>query len=117
MAVTKTAGIKTVIFPVKDLEVAKALFRALMGEPQHDSPYYVGYDIEGQNIGLTPSGDRSGVAGPVCYWQVDDIRTSLQALLDAGAQPVQDVRNVGGGRLIASVKDAEGNEIGLTQDS
>ena len=117
MAVTKTEGIKTVVFPVKDLERAKALFRALMGEPHHDAPYYVGYTIDGQNIGLTPSADRKGVAGPVCYWQVDDIRASLQALLDAGAEPLQDVRNVGGGRLIASVKDAEGNEIGLAQDS
>ena len=117
MAATKTEGIKTVVFPVRDMERAKALFRALMGEPQHDTPYYVGYTIDGQNIGLTPSGDRNGVAGPVCYWQVDDLRASLQALLDAGAQPLQDVRNVGGGRQIASVKDAEGNEIGLAQDS
>jgi predicted enzyme related to lactoylglutathione lyase len=117
MAVTKTAGVKTVLFPVKDMERAKALFRALMGDPQQDSPYYVGYEIDGQNIGLTPSADRKGAAGPVCYWQVDDIRASLQALLDAGAELVQDVRHVGGGREIASVKDAEGNEIGLTHDA
>jgi len=117
MAVTKTAGVKTVLFPVKDMERAKALFRALMGDPQQDSPYYVGYEIDGQNIGITPSADRKGAAGPVCYWQVDDIRASLQALLDAGAELVQDVRHVGGGREIASVKDAEGNEIGLTHDA
>ena len=117
MALTKTEGVKTVIFPVQDMERAKALFRALMGPPDQDSPYYVGYTFGDQNIGLTPSQDRQGAAGPVCYWAVDDIRASLQALLDAGAELVQDVRHVGGTREIASVKDAEGNEIGLTHDS
>jgi predicted enzyme related to lactoylglutathione lyase len=109
-------GIKTVIYPVKDVEKAKALFSALMGEPAFEQPAYVGFTIDGQNIGLTPGGDRRGAAGPVCYWQVDDIEGSLRALLDAGAELVQPVRHVGGGRRVASVKDAEGNEIGLAQD-
>jgi predicted enzyme related to lactoylglutathione lyase len=110
-------GIRTVIYPVRDIEKAKVLFRALMGEPAQDSPVYVGYAIDGQNIGLTPSGDRNGATGPVCYWHVDDIESSLKALVDAGAELLQPVRNVGGGRLIASVKDAEGNEIGLAHDT
>jgi predicted enzyme related to lactoylglutathione lyase len=47
---------------------------------------------------------------------VDDIRTTLAALLDAGAEPLQDVQDVGGGKLIAFVKDADGNFVGLTQN-
>jgi hypothetical protein len=54
-------GIKTVIYPVTELEQAKALFRALMGEPAYDSPVYVGYSIGGQNIGLDPNGRRHGL--------------------------------------------------------
>jgi predicted enzyme related to lactoylglutathione lyase len=46
---------------------------------------------------------------------VPDIQKSLQTLLDAGAQTQQDVKDVGGGKLIALVKDADGNIIGLTQ--
>lgn len=49
------------------------------------------------------------------YWHVGDIRTTLAALLGAGAQTLEDVHDVGGGRLIASVKDSDGNLIGLLQ--
>jgi predicted enzyme related to lactoylglutathione lyase len=116
MTTTTTTGIKTVIFPVKDLAKAKALFRALMGEPAYEAPYYVGYNIEGQDIGLDPNGHRNGMTGPVCYWHVGDIQAARQALLDAGAEAQNDVRDVGGGRLIATVKDADGNAIGLLQN-
>ena len=105
-------GVKTVIYPVKDLAKAKALFTALLGkEPYADAPYYVGFKIEGQDIGLDPNGHKQGMTP---YYQVDDIKQSLQALLDTGATPVQDVTDVGGGKLIAVVKDADGNIIGLT---
>jgi predicted enzyme related to lactoylglutathione lyase len=53
------------------------------------------------------------VTGPLGHYEVDDINESLQTLLDAGAQPNQAVTDVGGGRLIASVKDADGNVIAL----
>jgi hypothetical protein len=39
----------------------------------------------------------------------------VKALLDAGAEVHQAVKDVGGGKLIASVKDADGNVIGLLQ--
>jgi predicted enzyme related to lactoylglutathione lyase len=112
-----TAGLKTIIYPVKDLERAKALFGALLGvEPYADEPYYVGYKDAGQDVGLDPNGHAQGMTGPVPYWHVADIRATLAALLEAGAEPVRDVRDVGGGRLIASVKDPDGNVVGLLQD-
>ena len=49
------------------------------------------------------------------YYHVDDIKKSLQLLLDAGAQVEQQVKDVGGGKLIVSVKDADGNSVGLIQ--
>lgn len=55
------------------------------------------------------------MTGPVGYWQVDDITSSVTALLDAGAEAQQEVTDVGGGKLIASVRDADGNVIGLIQ--
>ena len=111
-------GIKTVIYPVSDLARAKALFTRLSGtEPFADAPYYVGYMLGEQQISLDPNGHSQGMTGPVGYWHVDDIQSSLRSLLDAGAQAHQEVRDVGGGRLIASVKDADGNVIGLIQAS
>ncbi|MGW0821722.1 VOC family protein [Streptomyces sp. NPDC002845] len=113
-----TAGLKTIIYPVKDLDRAKALFGELLGsEPYADSAYYVGFKDAGQDVGLDPNGHAKGMTGPVPYWHVADIRATLAALLGAGAEPLQNVHDVGGGRLIASVKDADGNLIGLLQDT
>ncbi len=110
------SGIKTIIYPVTDIAQAKALYSKLLGvEPYADAPYYIGYHVGDQEIGLDPNGHKQGMTGPLGYYHVDDIHKSLQALLDAGAQVQQEVRNVGGGLLIASVKDADGNPIGLRQ--
>jgi predicted enzyme related to lactoylglutathione lyase len=113
-----TAGLKTIVYPVKDLVRAKALFSALLkAEPYADEAYYVGFKDAGQDVGLDPNGHAKGMTGPVPYWHVDDIRGTLASLLEAGAEPLQDVQDVGGGRLIASVKDADGNLVGLLQDT
>jgi hypothetical protein len=77
MTDSSTLGITTVLHPVSDLEAAKAVYTALLGvPPQADAPYYVGYEAEGQHIGLVP----------------------------------------GGGRLVATVTDPDGNILGLLQD-
>jgi predicted enzyme related to lactoylglutathione lyase len=111
-----TEGIKTIIYPVKDLASAKALFTKLLGvEPSMDEPYYVGFRVAGQDVGLDPHGHSRGMTGPVAYWNVDDIKSSVKALLDAGADEVEGVKDVGGGKLTAMVKDADGNVIGLIQ--
>jgi predicted enzyme related to lactoylglutathione lyase len=55
------------------------------------------------------------MTGPVGYWQVDDIKKTFQTLLDSGASTHQEIKDVGGGKLTATVKDASGNIIGLMQ--
>jgi predicted enzyme related to lactoylglutathione lyase len=109
-------GVGTIIYPVKDINRAKKLFSKLLEvEPYVDMPYYVGYKVGNQDIGLDPHGFNQGMNGPICYYHVSDIRQSLQSLLDGGAQKMQDVKDVGGGKLIASVKDPDGNISGLIQ--
>ena len=109
-------GIRTVIYPVKDLAQAKTLYSKLLGrEPYMDEAYYVGFRVGDQEIGLDPYGHNKGMTGPVGYFHVSDIKNSLQALLESGAQVQQGVKDVGGGKLIASVKDADNNIIGLLQ--
>ncbi|MGH7489329.1 MAG: VOC family protein, partial [bacterium] len=106
----------TMIYPVKDITQAKKLYTKLLGaEPIMDQAYYVGYKIGDQDIGLDPNGHQQGMTGPLGYYQVSDIKGALQSLLAAGAKVQQDVKDVGGGKLIAWVKDADGNMIGLTQ--
>ena len=107
-------GVKTIIYPVKDINQSKAVFSKLLGiEPYADQPYYVGFKIGDQDIGLIPNGPGAGMTP---FYHVDDIKNSLQILLDAGAEVIQDIKNVGGGRSIASVKDKDGNIIGLIQN-
>jgi predicted enzyme related to lactoylglutathione lyase len=109
-------GIRTFIYPVKDIAQAKALYGKLLGvEPYMDEAYYVGFRVGEQEIGLDPYGHRQEMTGPVCYWQVDNIKKSMQVLLDAGAKIHQDVKDVGRGKLIATLKDANDNIIGLMQ--
>ena len=106
-------GIKTIIYPVKDVMQTKTVFRKLLGvEPYSDQPYYVGFKIGDQDIGLVPNNPEAGMTA---FYHVDDIKNSLQILLDADAEIIQDIKNVGGGRLIASAKDKDGNIIGLVQ--
>ena len=108
--------IASVIYPVKDLTAAKKQYAALLGvEPYFDQPFYVGFKIGDQEIGLDPNGFAEGMTGPVGYWQVADIHASLKQLTDADASKLKDIQDVGGGMLMASVKDADGNIIGLLQ--
>jgi predicted enzyme related to lactoylglutathione lyase len=109
-------GISVVIYPVKDIAQAKTLYSTLLGvEPYADEAYYVGFRVGDQELGLDPYGHNKGMTGPVGYFEVSDIKHSLQALVDAGAQVQQEVQDVGGGKLIATVKDADGNITGLMQ--
>jgi predicted enzyme related to lactoylglutathione lyase len=115
---SSTQGIKTVLHPVSDLAAAKAVYTALLGvAPQADAPYYVGFDVEGQHIGLVPGGGQEAMTSPVAYWHVGDIEAKLAEVTAAGATVKDPVRDVGGGRLVATVTDPDGNVLGLLQDA
>ena len=117
MSESSTQGIKTVLHPVSDLATAKAVYTALLGiEPQTDSQYYVGFDTAGQHIGLVPAGGPQDMTSPVAYWHVSDIEAKLAEVSAAGATVKEPARDVGGGRLVATVTDPDGNVLGLLQD-
>lgn len=117
MTGSTTQGIMIVLHPVTDLAAAKAVYSALLGEgPQHDADYYVGYEVGGQHIGLVPGGGPQGMTSPVAYWQVPDIEAKLAELAAAGATLKDAPRDVGGGRLVATVADADGNVLGVVQE-
>ena len=117
MTSSSTQGIKTVLHPVSDLAAAKAVYTALLGiPPQADGPYYVGFDVEGQHIGLVPGGGPQGMTSPVAYWHVADIEAKLAEVTAAGASIMEPVHEVGAGRVVATVTDPDGNVLGLLQD-
>jgi predicted enzyme related to lactoylglutathione lyase len=110
-------GIKTVLHPVSDLATAKEVYAALLGAPpQTDGSSYVGFDVADQHIGLVPSGGQQGMTSPVAYWHVSDIEAKLAEVTAAGAIVKEPAHDVGGGRLVATVTDPDGNVLGLLQD-
>jgi predicted enzyme related to lactoylglutathione lyase len=118
MTNSSTQGIKTVLHPVSDLAAAKPVYSALLGvQPQADGEYYVGFEAEDQHIGLVPGGGPQGMISPVAYWHVADIEAKLHEVTAAGASVKEPPRDVGGGRLVATVTDPDGNVLGLLQDA
>lgn len=117
MTGSPTQGIKAALHPVSDLPRARAVYAALLGmPPQQDASYYVGFDAAGQHIGLVPGGGPQHMTSPVAYWHVPDIEAKLAEVAAAGATVREPAHDVGGGRLVATVTDPDGNVLGLLQD-
>ena len=109
------SAINLIVFPVSNLEPATRLYKALLGvEPYMSSPYYVGFRVGDQEIGLDPSG-RKKAPGPIAYRDVPDLNSAINALTAAGATVTQNPTDVGGGMMIALLTDTDGNTLGLRQ--
>jgi predicted enzyme related to lactoylglutathione lyase len=107
---------RLVVYPVKDLDAAKAFYTKTLGtEPYADSPYYVGFKVGDDEIGLDPNGHAGGFTGTVAYWQVDDLDAALATFTGAGAEIVQGAQQVGPGMRRASVRDTDGNITGVLE--
>lgn len=112
-----SSGMQTILYPVRDLAAAKKQFTELLGvDPEMDQPYYVQFKVGDQAIGLDPKGHNKGMTGATGYYHVDDLDARVKAILDAGGTTQQEIREVGPGRRVAAVTDADGNVIGLLQD-
>jgi lactoylglutathione lyase len=103
-----------IVMPVSNADVAKAVYRALLGvDPYVDSEYYIGFKAGAGEIGLDPH----GAGGPLPYWDVDSIDETIAALTAAGATVTKAPQEVGGGLTIAVLTDTDGNQIGLRQSA
>ena len=103
-------AIRSVVIPVSNLDAAKAIYSAVLGEPHTDQPYYVGYNVDGFEVALNPAG---GSDGPVVNLDVDDLDASRQNLLDAGATERSAPREVAPGMRVCVLADKDGNPVGL----
>ena len=74
-------ALRSAIYTVGDLAQAKAFYSALLGKaPYFDEPFYVGFEIDGAELGLDPDtkNRKPGPGGAVAYWRVDDISASWE---------------------------------------
>jgi lactoylglutathione lyase len=111
-------GLRTAIYHVDDLQAAKEWYAKVLGiDPYFDEPFYVGFNVGGYELGLNP--DTSKVtkgSSSYAYWGVKDARAKYQRLLELGAVPHEEVQDVGGGILVATVLDAWGNVFGIIEN-
>jgi predicted enzyme related to lactoylglutathione lyase len=106
------ASITVLVYPVSDIDKATTFYTKFLGvEPYAKSPYYVGFRVGDQEIGLDPNSK----IGPIAYTDVEDIKASLAEMTSMGAEVVQDITDVANGLLIAQVKDTNGNVVGFRQ--
>ena len=55
------------------------------------------------------------MSSPVAYWKVEDIEAKLAEVTAAGATVSEPAHEVGGGRVVASFTDLDGNVLGLVR--
>jgi predicted enzyme related to lactoylglutathione lyase len=105
----------TVIYHVDDLQKAKAWYTSLTGiNPYFDEPFYIGFDINGCELGLDPDMQKIKEGNQtVIYWSVDDIHEAVEKAIAVGAEIVSPIQNVGGKIQVSTIKDPFGNHIGL----
>lgn len=108
-------GLCTIVYHVPELASAKEFYSKILGiAPYFDEPYYVGYNVAGYELGLTPGTGRiNDSPASTTYWGVQDVQQVYDALLQAGAQPYETPQDVGDGIVVAAVKDPWGNTFGI----
>lgn len=109
-------GLRTAIYWVADIEAAKAWYTKVLGiEPYFDEPFYVGFNVGGYELGLQPeeSPPKEKAVSVVTYWGVEDVGATHERLLSLGATLHEAPMEVGGGVIVAAVKDPWGNLFGM----
>lgn len=110
-------GLRSSIHTVNDVEAGKNWYRQMLGiEPYFNSPQYVGFNVGGYELGLFSGFDQNAEIGVTPYWGVEDIHFALQQLLELGATMQNDITDVGGDILMATVIDPFGNVLGITRN-
>ncbi len=107
--------LRTVVYYVNDINAAKEWYKQVTGkDPYYDTPYYVGFDINGFELGLHPSDEHTQAGNHTAsYWAVDDIQASFEKLKSLGAKVAQEISDVGDGIKVATLEDPFGNHVGL----
>jgi predicted enzyme related to lactoylglutathione lyase len=112
---TVLQGLRTAIYHVPDIKQGRDWYAKALGiQPYFDQPFYVGFNVGGFELGLSPDARPAGKEGGVdVYWGVADIRAALDHFLAAGASKVKDIEDVGGDIKVVIVLDPFGNRFGL----
>lgn len=112
-------GLRTTIYRTMDLDRSKEWYASILDRlPYFDEPFYVGFDVDGYELGLQPlePGSPRPEGGAIAYWGVDDADAALGRMLGLGAMEHEDVQDVGDGIRVATVLDPDGNTFGIIEN-
>lgn len=112
-------GLRTAKYAAPDLAAAKAWYAQVLGQaPYFDEPFYVGFDVGGFELGITPDAEAAALRSEagVAYWGVTDAAASYARLLSLGAREFEPIQDVGGGVKIGAVRDPFGNILGVIEN-
>lgn len=110
-------GLETVVYMVDDMRAATDWYKKVLGiEPNHDTPYYSGFTVAGDELGLHPAEGRAAGERQVAYWTVEDIEAAFAHFIEHGARQQAAPQDVGGGIVAGAVQDPFGNVVGLIQN-
>src|SRR5687768_14420210 len=102
-------GLETVVYMVDDMRAATDWYKKVLGiEPNYDTPYYSGFTVAGDELGLHPREGKSRGEGHTAYWTVDDIKAAFAHFIENGAREHTAPQEVGGGILVGAVEDPFG---------
>ncbi|HKK44349.1 MAG TPA: VOC family protein [Balneolaceae bacterium] len=119
MANEEFLGLRTVIYKVSDLGKAKSWYTLILDKPPYfDEPYYVGFEVNGYELGLLPieSNEHRSGDNVMVYWGVADIKEAYNRLLDLGAVAHEKPENVGENIWVATVRDPWRNLFGVIEN-
>lgn len=109
--------LRTIVYHANNMSKAKELYAEVTYiQPYFDEPFYVGFDINGFELGLDNDTSLASEGNhAIAYWSFDDIENVVERLMVLGAKIISPVIEVGGNILIAIVQDPFGNAIGLIE--
>lgn len=113
---TALLGLRTCIYKVSDIKKATEWYSSILEQaPYFEEPFYVGFNVAGYELGLQPQNDDNvnKTESVGTYWGVEDVEAWFKKLINAGGRQNEEPTDVGGGIVVASVKDPWGNVFGL----
>lgn len=105
-------NLQSLIYPTKDIKKDTKLWTKILGKkPYFKNADYVGFDIDGDELGLFAHAAID--TQPVTYIGVTDFDKALNHLKGQGAEISEEPMDVGDGVMLASLQLPNGQLIGI----
>ena len=106
------SGLRTLIYPSADLQADKEWWSQILGySPYFDESFYVGFDVNGYELGLDPNAKIED--GPRTYFGVNNVQKSVDHLVKMGCTIYETPTEAGDGIIVGTVRRSNGQLIGL----